>query len=83
MIPIGHLKHDITYLILCDVTFVNIFFQFHPDKNKDVRAQEKFVRIVEAYNVLGKPTSRAHYDNMIEIETTGSSYVYRSHVAHK
>lgn len=62
--------------------FIQMSKEFHPDKNKDVRAQEKFVRIVEAYNVLGKPSSRAHYDNMIEIETTGSSYVYRSHVAH-
>ncbi|XP_013192254.2 uncharacterized protein LOC106136301 isoform X2 [Amyelois transitella] len=39
--------------------------QYHPDKNKDVKAQEKFVRIVEAYSVLGKPCSRAQYDSNI------------------
>ncbi|XP_022827023.1 dnaJ-like protein 60 [Spodoptera litura] len=62
--------------------FIQMSKEFHPDKNKDVRAQEKFVRILEAYNVLGKPNSRAQYDNMIEIETSGSSYMYRPHVPH-
>ncbi|KAF9423004.1 hypothetical protein HW555_001547 [Spodoptera exigua] len=58
--------------------FIQMSKEFHPDKNKDVGAQEKFVRIVEAYNVLGKPSSRVQYDNMIEIDN-GASYVYRSH----
>nr|XP_021201445.2 dnaJ-like protein 60 isoform X2 [Helicoverpa armigera] len=63
--------------------FIQMSKEYHPDKNKDARAQEKFVRIVEAYNVLSKPSSRARYDSMTEIETSdhgGASYVYRSHV---
>lgn len=62
--------------------YLCVFFQYHPDKNKDAKAQEKFVNVVEAYNVLGKPSSRARYDNMIAIETN-NSYVYRTHVPYK
>lgn len=59
--------------------------QYHPDKNKDVKAQDKFVRIVEAYNILGKPGSRALYDNRIEAPSSNGapSYVYRTHVPYK
>lgn len=56
-------------------------FQYHPDKNKSSKAQENFVRILEAYNVLGKPSSRAQYDQMTEVE--GYSYVYKTHVPYK
>lgn len=52
-----------------------------------MKAKEKFVRIVEAYNVLSKASSRAQYDNMIEIEidgtTANSEYVYKPHVPYK
>ncbi|XP_059062955.1 uncharacterized protein LOC131855670 isoform X2 [Achroia grisella] len=57
--------------------------EYHPDKNKDVKAQEKFVSVVEAYNVLGKPCSRAQYDSMFTVESshsTNTAYVYRTHV---
>lgn len=59
--------------------FIQLSKEYHPDKNKDVMAQEKFVSIVEAYNVLSKPGSRARYDSMTEIQTNGS-YMYRTHV---
>ncbi|XP_053608864.1 dnaJ-like protein 60 isoform X2 [Plodia interpunctella] len=49
--------------------FIQMSKEFHPDKNKDARAQEKFVRIVEAYNVLGKPCSRAQYDSTFAMES--------------
>ncbi|XP_047998078.1 uncharacterized protein LOC125235534 isoform X1 [Leguminivora glycinivorella] len=52
--------------------------EYHPDKNKDARAQEKFVSIVEAYNVLGKPSSRAQYD--VLSRSNSSAYVQRTHV---
>ncbi|CAH2090493.1 unnamed protein product [Euphydryas editha] len=52
--------------------------EYHPDKNKSSKAQENFVRIVEAYNILGKPTSRAQYDQTSDIETSGYTYVYKS-----
>ncbi|KAM3960243.1 dnaJ (Hsp40) homolog 13 isoform 2-T2 [Aphomia sociella] len=63
--------------------FIQMSKEYHPDKNKDVKAQEKFVRVVEAYNVLGKPCSRAQYDSMFAVNshtTGGTSYVYRTHV---
>ncbi|XP_047998080.1 dnaJ homolog subfamily B member 9-like isoform X2 [Leguminivora glycinivorella] len=55
--------------------------EYHPDKNKDARAQEKFVSIVEAYNVLGKPSSRAQYD--VLSRSNSSAYVQRTHVPWK
>ncbi|KAL0829273.1 hypothetical protein ABMA28_004089 [Loxostege sticticalis] len=60
--------------------FIQMSKEYHPDKNKDSAAQEKFVRIVEAYNVLSKPGSRARYDSMND--TSGSTYVYKTHVPH-
>lgn len=65
--------------------FIQMSKEYHPDKNKDEKAQEKFVSIVEAYNVLGKPCSRAQYDSMITVAShtgtaTGTSFVYRTHV---
>lgn len=58
-------------------------FQYHPDKNKDAKAQEKFVKIVEAYNVLSKPSSRAQYDHIMDVKTQSNSYVYRTHTPYK
>lgn len=60
--------------------YIQLSKEYHPDKNKDAKAQDKFVRIVEAYNVLSKPSSRAHYDSMTDIATGSSAYVYRTHV---
>lgn len=36
--------------------------QFHPDKNKDPNAEERFKTIGEAYEVLSHPEKRAAYD---------------------
>lgn len=36
--------------------------QFHPDKNKDPKAEERFKSIGEAYEVLSNPEKRAAYD---------------------
>lgn len=63
--------------------FIQKSKEFHPDRNKDVNAQDKFVRVAEAYNVLGKPSSRAQYDSITEVTNSsnrGTSYVYRTHV---
>lgn len=71
-----------------NITCFYVILQFHPDKNKDGKAQEHFVRIVEAYNVLSKPNLRAQYDNTIEISIPNNShmntsYVYKTHVPYK
>lgn len=40
--------------------------RFHPDKNKDANAEEKFKEIAEAYEVLSDPKKRAVYDQLGE-----------------
>jgi curved DNA-binding protein CbpA len=37
--------------------------KFHPDKNADPFAEERFKEIAEAYECLSDPVSRAAYDN--------------------
>ena len=38
--------------------------QFHPDRNKDIGAEEKFKEISEAYAVLSDDQKRQQYDNL-------------------
>ncbi|XP_027890136.1 dnaJ homolog subfamily B member 5 isoform X2 [Xiphophorus couchianus] len=49
--------------------------RFHPDKNTDPNAEEKFKEIAEAYEVLSDPKKRVIYDQLGEegLKTGGSS----------
>ncbi|XP_009328686.1 PREDICTED: dnaJ homolog subfamily B member 5 isoform X1 [Pygoscelis adeliae] len=49
--------------------------KYHPDKNKDPSAEEKFKEIAEAYDVLSDPKKRAVYDQYGEegLKTGGGS----------
>lgn len=40
----------------------NLAMKYHPDKNKDKGAEEKFKEINESYAVLGDPEKRKQYD---------------------
>lgn len=40
--------------------------RFHPDKNTDPNAEEKFKQIAEAYEVLSDPKKRVVYDQLGE-----------------
>ena len=37
--------------------------KFHPDRNKEPDAEEKFKKITEAYDNIGDPSKRKEYDN--------------------
>lgn len=42
--------------------FRKLAVKYHPDKNKDKDAQEKFMKIAEAYETLSDPDKRKKYD---------------------
>lgn len=42
--------------------FRKLTLRFHPDKNKDPRAVDRYKEIAAAYAVLGDPAKRAEYD---------------------
>ncbi|CAF1286258.1 unnamed protein product [Adineta steineri] len=43
--------------------FRQLALKYHPDKNKDPKAEETFRNIAEAYDVLGTPEKRRQYDS--------------------
>ena len=52
--------------------------RWHPDRNPSIAAEahERFVRIVEAYEVLSRPELRAEYDAALEADVTGNSEAF-------
>ncbi len=48
-------------------------FQFHPDRNKDAGATERFKEISEAYQVLSDPNRRASYDQFGHAGANGAA----------
>ena len=42
--------------------FRKLAFKYHPDRNRDDGAEEKFKEINEAYEVLSNPEKRSSYD---------------------
>ncbi|SFE23824.1 DnaJ C-terminal domain-containing protein [Nitrosomonas sp. Nm166] len=42
--------------------FHNLAMKYHPDRNKEAGAEERFKEIAEAYAILSNPQKRAEYD---------------------
>ena len=51
--------------------FRKLAFKYHPDHNRDDRAEEKFKELNEAYEVLSAPDKRASYDRFGHNGTEG------------
>ncbi|KRT82324.1 Chaperone, partial [Oryctes borbonicus] len=66
--------------------FIQLSKQYHPDTANSKESQKKFVRIVEAYNILSKPNLRRNYDlglsrpeSMLKTDSTKQYYEYDPH----
>jgi molecular chaperone DnaJ len=51
--------------------FRKLAFQYHPDRNKELGAEEKFKEINEAYQVLSDPEKRRRYDRYGQVDMEG------------
>ena len=51
--------------------FRRLAFQYHPDRNREPKAEEKFKEINEAYQVLSDPDKRRRYDRYGQVDVEG------------
>ena len=54
--------------------YLKLALKFHPDKNKEAGAEEKFKRIVQAKEVLGDSQQRVSYDAELRAKHGGASW---------
>lgn len=55
-------------------SFRTLALKYHPDKNKDEGSKEKFMKIVEAYEVLSNASVKKNYDESITIKKNKPKY---------
>lgn len=55
-------------------SFRTLALKYHPDKNKDEGSKEKFMKIVEAYEVLSDAGGKKNYDESITIKKNKPKY---------
>lgn len=58
-------------------SYRKLAIRFHPDKNKNPEAEEKFKEISEAYKILCDPASRAVFDRFGEEGLKGNGGGFR------
>lgn len=51
--------------------FRKLAFQYHPDRNRDPGAEQKFKEINEAFQVLSNPEKRSRYDRYGRVDVEG------------
>ncbi|KAL8602513.1 hypothetical protein ACOMHN_065385 [Nucella lapillus] len=54
--------------------FRKLAVKYHPDKNKDKGAEDKFVKIAKAYEVLSDKEKRKNYDQFGDESTQGQAF---------
>ncbi|MEA3253363.1 MAG: molecular chaperone DnaJ [Chloroflexota bacterium] len=52
--------------------FRKLAFQYHPDRNRDPGAEDKFKEVNEAYQVLSDPAKRSSYDRYGRVVSEGA-----------
>lgn len=55
-------------------SFRTLALKYHPDKNKNEGSKEKFMKIVEAYEVLSNANGKKIYDESITIKKNTPRY---------
>jgi DnaJ-class molecular chaperone len=55
-------------------SFRTLALKYHPDKNKNIGAKEKFMKIVEAYEVLCDSKGKKNYDESITVNKNTPKY---------
>lgn len=55
-------------------SFRALALKYHPDKNKNVGSKEKFMKVVEAYEVLSDSNGKKNYDESITIKKNTPKY---------
>lgn len=60
--------------------YKRLALRYHPDKNPDADAEDKFKQIAQAYDVLTDPEKRSIYDQQGENKVQAQTYLICIHL---